>query len=174
MPYLDKAKQKAYNAKRRLDPAYRAQFNEWRKQYRKLHPEKLRAENAKYRTPEKVKEYSRRDRMKHQPKRTAQHREYVKKNHVRVRIYNRNRFLLKRFGITFEQLEEMYVKQNGRCAICNLEFVHRRQLHVDHDHTTGVVREILCNKCNPGLGFWNDDIELMEKAIAYIRKWKTI
>lgn len=47
-------------------------------------------------------------------------------------------------------------------------------LAVDHDHKTGQVRSLLCNRCNAGLGFFREDITLLEKAVEYIQKWTKI
>jgi hypothetical protein len=82
----------------------------------------------------------------------------------------------RRYGITREQYEEMWTRQGGRCAICNRlgSEVHARgkavlRLAVDHDHETGVVRGLLCNGCNLGLGGFDDDPEALERAAAYLR-----
>lgn len=61
---------------------------------------------------------------------------------------------------------------NGLCDICGTEkpgYAGRR-LCIDHDHSTGIVRGMLCQKCNVGLGNFNDNLELLEKAIKYLKK----
>ncbi len=63
----------------------------------------------------------------------------------------------------------MLVRQNGVCAICK-KSPGAITLHVDHDHTTQAVRELLCTKCNVGIGFYDDDPDLMRAAIAYLEK----
>lgn len=78
------------------------------------------------------------------------------------------------YGITLEQYAEMLVAQNGVCAICAKPetVIHRNILNplgVDHDHETGKIRGLLCRKCNSGLGNFNDDPNLMVKAISYLR-----
>lgn len=70
---------------------------------------------------------------------------------------NRNRTVRSRYGISNEQFSEMFKRQNGRCAICKKKSI--KQLCVDHDHNTGIVRGLLCHKCNIGLGWldWSND-----------------
>jgi hypothetical protein len=81
--------------------------------------------------------------------------------------------LMKNYGITAAQYDEMYEAQNGKCDCCKRpEAEFKRGLHVDHDHVTGQVRALLCTKCNPGLGYFDDDIEKLEMAIAYLKKFK--
>jgi hypothetical protein len=84
--------------------------------------------------------------------------------------------LKKRYGITLEQYNEMAAAQRGKCAICGLDPStvedwppHHRVLHVDHDHTTGAIRSLLCNHCNRAVGFLRDDASLAEKVRDYIR-----
>lgn len=55
------------------------------------------------------------------------------------------------------------------CAICGCS-QDDRTIHLDHDHSTGKIREPLCTSCNTGLGLLRDDPELLEAAIAYLRK----
>jgi hypothetical protein len=72
-----------------------------------------------------------------------------------------------------EDYNRMYAAQEGKCACCgkhSSEF--RRGLHVDHDHATGQVRALLCTKCNPGIGYFDDSIEKLEMAIQYLKKFK--
>lgn len=75
-----------------------------------------------------------------------------------------------RHGITIEQYEQMLEAQDHKCAIClrypknNL----KNPWHVDHDHATGKVRGILCHSCNTALGNFNDDPEILEKALEYL------
>ena len=82
-----------------------------------------------------------------------------------------------RYGITEEQYTEMYNSQNGKCAICGKEetATHNTsnkvlKLAVDHCHTTGKVRELLCQKCNRGIGKFDEDPDLFDKAKQYVLK----
>jgi hypothetical protein len=78
--------------------------------------------------------------------------------------------ILKMYGITEGQYDEMLKAQNFGCAICQSIGPGRNDGHfaIDHDHETGIVRGLLCQKCNCGIGFFDDDINRMERAIAYM------
>lgn len=91
--------------------------------------------------------------------------ERYEKNKLRIR---RSR-LWRKFKITPEEYDELLKKQNGVCAICSGRD-EKKELAVDHDHTTGKIRGLLCSNCNPGIGFMKDSIELLEKAIAYLKE----
>jgi hypothetical protein len=54
------------------------------------------------------------------------------------------------------------------CALCFTS--DPKKLCIDHDHSTGQVRGLLCHSCNAGLGAFNDDIQLLHRAMAYVRK----
>lgn len=80
---------------------------------------------------------------------------------------SRKNFLLKlRYGIDEDEFQRLVTLQDGMCAICKI----RPAEHVDHDHETGKVRQILCFYCNRGLGKFKDDPERMERAIEYLAK----
>lgn len=83
---------------------------------------------------------------------------------------NRDTKLRKAYGITLDEYNTMLEAQGGVCAICKgTEGMSRDvQMAVDHCHTTGKVRGILCSHCNRGLGFFKDNIESLKAAIKYL------
>ncbi|KQO05064.1 hypothetical protein ASF06_18645 [Agreia sp. Leaf244] len=80
----------------------------------------------------------------------------------------RRRRLRERYKLTTEEFDELRESQAGRCAICGKEDSSESGLVVDHDHRTGRVRGLLCNGCNVGLGFLQDDHEVLTAAAAYL------
>jgi hypothetical protein len=83
------------------------------------------------------------------------------------------RFIQKTYGISYEEYKELEKSQNGVCAICkNPDSPNSRtdRLFVDHCHTTGEVRGLLCSKCNQGLGLFNDNQSLLTNAISYLNR----
>lgn len=81
--------------------------------------------------------------------------------------------LKRRYGLTVDQFKSIYDTQKGCCACCgDYESDFKRGLHVDHDHATGQVRALLCTRCNPGLGYFEDSVEKLEMAIKYLKKFK--
>lgn len=78
-----------------------------------------------------------------------------------------------RFGITPEQYNAMLEAQGGVCAICKKPEMERqngaiRKLSVDHCHTTGVIRGLLCAKHNKAIGVFDDDADLLASAASYV------
>jgi hypothetical protein len=82
----------------------------------------------------------------------------------RRRATSRNRHLNRAYGISDEVFQQMVVDQGGRCLICR----RKRKLCVDHCHTTGKVRGLLCQPCNKGIGALRDDPELVLRAAEYL------
>lgn len=82
-----------------------------------------------------------------------------------VKRQNKNRWLRRRYNLTIAEYDELVKVQNGRCLIC-----HEKcdRLYVDHDHSTGEVRGLLCDRCNKGLGCFKDSPELLSNAIIYL------
>lgn len=76
-----------------------------------------------------------------------------------------------RYGISLEEYEKRVAAQNG-CDICGGECSTGRNLSVDHNHQTGKIRGLLCSKCNQGIGYFRDNIEALQNAINYLRKYK--
>lgn len=78
--------------------------------------------------------------------------------------------LKSRYGIPPGTYRKMLELQNGNCLICDIsESAHGKRLFVDHCHTTGTVRGLLCNECNKGLGCFKDNPEYFLKAIEYLK-----
>lgn len=70
------------------------------------------------------------------------------------------------YGISVEEYQAIYEKQEGKCAICKKPF---EVLHVDHCHNSDRVRGLLCGNCNLGIGNLQDSIELLQSAIEYLK-----
>lgn len=81
---------------------------------------------------------------------------------------------LKKYGLTEEQFMQMHEDQKGKCVICSAEIptIHENRYEsccVDHCHSSGKVRGLLCWDCNVGLGKFFDNPQLLEKAAEYLR-----
>lgn len=84
------------------------------------------------------------------------------------------RYYRNQYGISIEQYESMLEEQGHKCAICKAEEGSKRDgkriaLAVDHSHTTGKVRGLLCSGCNTGIGLFKENINLMKRAAAFLR-----
>jgi len=88
----------------------------------------------------------------------------------------KRKYMYKRlYGVTIAQYEEMYTKQNGLCAICGnsetMKFKSKlKKLCVDHNHTTGKIRALLCDSCNKCVGLSKENIFTLSNMIDYLRK----
>lgn len=94
----------------------------------------------------------------------AEAKKYVEREPERVARSYRKAKLRYKYGLSSAEFDEMVLKQNGLCAICSED----APLSVDHCHSTGAVRGLLCIACNFGLGHFRDDAELLAKAIKYL------
>lgn len=95
-----------------------------------------------------------------------------RERHPNWREYAKNRQLKHTYGITLERYREMLSEQSGKCAICSKEHRegHRKGLVVDHNHTTGKVRGLLCYGCNAAIGHLREDERLFKTALAYLNR----
>lgn len=77
-------------------------------------------------------------------------------------------YIYRIYGIHPQRFEELLEEQGGVCAICRGECAMNPRLSVDHDHDSGLIRGLLCNRCNIGLGRFREQPELLRRAAEYI------
>ena len=77
---------------------------------------------------------------------------------------------LRRYGITEQVWDHMLARQGGRCAVCRTDTPGGRgeSWHIDHDHVTGQVRGLLCQRCNVAIGMLEDSPDLIRAALRYV------
>lgn len=102
------------------------------------------------------------------PCRSIQGKRYIKNNPDKVKST-----WLRKYNLTLEQYKDLITNQNGCCAICFLSLDMGLHTCVDHCHKTGKTREILCRKCNAGLGHFKDNIDILKSAVKYLKKYST-
>lgn len=81
---------------------------------------------------------------------------------------------LKIYGLSLKEYDLLLEQQEGKCAICGTDDPKGQskagRFYVDHNHTTGEVRGLLCNDCNTGIGLLKDNPEVLLKAALYLTK----
>ena len=112
----------------------------------------------------------------------AANKEKAKELRKKWRDKNKNYWkewdLMRKYSISEGQYQEMLTAQDNKCIICNNKenVKHKsgviKRLAVDHCHSTGKVRGLLCYRCNTSIGKFEDSIELLESAINYLKKHK--
>jgi hypothetical protein len=98
----------------------------------------------------------------------------IAKDEKKTRKRLKKNALRSRFGISEEVYEWMLQVQGEKCAICKRPAAdtYYGTLSVDHDHRTNVVRGLLCQPCNLGLGQFADNATILDEAAAYVRRFK--
>ena len=77
--------------------------------------------------------------------------------------------LTNKYNIDLDTFNEMYTLQKGKCYICEKD-ITGKEVKVDHNHTTGKVRKLLCHNCNTSLGLLNEDKNLLMKCVDYLKE----
>jgi hypothetical protein len=77
---------------------------------------------------------------------------------------------LKKYGITLEQYNQKLVENNNSCEICKKPFTETPA--IDHDHTTGQFRSLLCDNDNTALGLMKENLATLESSMSYLKKYK--
>lgn len=112
------------------------------------------------------------------PERKARQREYRRRwNYkragradARTPEQRRAAHLRQKYKISLADYQRLYKAQEGKCSICKTA---HDTLFVDHCHTSGAVRELLCNHCNTALGFLRDNPDAATSAAEYLKRHKS-
>lgn len=151
-------------------------MREYMRAWRKANPEKIKTGNRNWKIAnldiwkERRRESSRRYRIKHPDKMLAFKNAWNKANLEKVRLQAQRTYLKCNYGLTLEQRDELFAKQNYQCAICkSSEPRSVKGWHIDHCHNTKRVRGILCHFCNLILGHAKDNEGTLINAIEYLR-----
>jgi len=139
------------------------------------------------RTKEYWREYRRKYYLQHKEEMDKKSKQWAKNNKFKVnkksREWRKNnpekrklvelRYKCKIYGISLEEYEKMFEKQNGLCAVCgNTNLRYKKSLSIDHCHKTNMVRGLLCDDCNLAIGLMNDDIKILKKAVKYLKEYE--
>lgn len=113
-------------------------------------------------------------------KQRASNKAWIEKNKERAKAsqkrwrakqdpsYNRRKQLAK-YNLSLDDYDELLAAQNGKCAICLKSPAENKNLNVDHCHTTGKVRGLLCFRCNFGLSYFAEDYENLTRAAEHVK-----
>jgi hypothetical protein len=121
------------------------------KEWRKANPDKVKAQNTRSNTKRRINETGYFD-----PNRKEEWSRAKRSAHLK-----------RKYGITIEEFERISKDQGDRCKTC-LRGTDEIWLCVDHCHTSGKIRGLLCNTCNSALGGVNDNVETLENMIEYL------
>jgi formate dehydrogenase maturation protein FdhE len=136
------------------------------REYRKTHKQELSVANRKWREAnrERIREYQHRSRKVH----SERAREYDRQWREKHPGYDREIQQKHYYGMLPGEYEQRLAEQNGVCAICG--DTPKKSLGVDHNHKTGAIRGLLCDRCNVGLGCFADIPERLRKAADYLKR----
>lgn len=91
--------------------------------------------------------------------------DYYSKNKETLSSKRKDYYYRSKYGLSVGEVSELKTEFNNECYICG-----EKETVVDHCHTTGKVRGVLCNRCNQGLGSFRDNKTYLKKAIRYLDK----
>lgn len=98
-------------------------------------------------------------------------REQNRVRHAAMPARRRENWRKQKYGLTQSQIDAMLITQGGVCAICaTTQPGGQGTWHVDHDHSSGKIRGLLCQRCNVGLGNFQDQPDRLRVAANYLEK----
>ena len=148
-----------------MEKTNKEEIKRYYKQYYKDNKEKIDRRTTKWykNNVEKAREYMKQYCKNHREEK----KKYDKEHKEELKEYRTQYYIKKLYGLSHEGWLKLYKNQDGRCAICKKLFEKPSDACVDHNHKTDEVRGLLCKNCNFGLGYFNDDLEIVKEAINY-------
>lgn len=157
--------EKVREARQRYRAKNKDLLNARARQWRADNPERVQQQYAD--SAERRREYQR-ERYKQNPEKIiARNREYAQRPEIVVRT--RERALARKYGMTYAEYHALNVAQEGKCAACGGP-PGQIGMVVDHNHTTGAVRGLLCGRCNSALGLLGDSAAKVAQLLDYVRR----
>lgn len=141
------------------------------REYRKRHGDEIRAkERARYHSRKaEMQAKSRKDYAENRTERIAASRKWQREHPEQVADAYRRHNLWRWYRMTVKEFDELFASQDRKCAICRCsEVPAKHHWHVDHNHSTGQIRGILCSSCNLVLGHSKDDPNTLRAAADYL------
>lgn len=170
------AREPIYRALKRLDPERRRrelEFGRKNGRKRRLKPEYLARVRA-YRSRPEIKAHinnrERQRRRNYSPEIKEKWRAWYRARYLREREGRSVSYRMRRYGLTLDQFHAMFEAQGELCAICHDVLT---KPNVDHNHRTGATRQLLCNRCNVGLGQFRENPTFLRDAAQYLERHLT-
>ena len=147
----------------------RLAWNQYMREWRLKNPDKYKVNlakaRAKFASGERVRKPRVHSGYESAEAKAAVNAGYYSKNRDRIRALQGGRI----HGISAEEYTE---RRSQPCAICGVLKVEPGKrgsgMHIDHDHRTGKIRGTLCDRCNRGIGMFDDSVEKLQAAIQYL------
>jgi len=145
-------------------------MNAKNKEYRERKKEEINTQRKEYRQNNKTKiaERDKEYRSKNAEQTRLRSAEWYANNKERTK----NSRLLRKYNISLDDYNKMLIEQEGKCWICSMkaEDEINKVLVVDHNHLTGKVRGLLCNRCNTAIGLLQESQEILQKVSKYLHE----
>ena len=100
----------------------------------------------------------------------TQRKQYRQDNKEKIKTYYKQHRLKQKYNLSRDEYNEMLSNQEGKCGICKEVMI---KICVDHNHNTGAVRELLCDRCNTAFGSFKEDPSILRAAAIYAEKYNT-
>lgn len=116
----------------------------------------------------KRREYFRAWKEKNAESQSKKRREWYHKNKHLQKDVRKWAHIQSRYGLTRRDYESMWLRQGGKCPVCDQIELNGKSMHIDHDHATGRVRGLLCGPCNRFIGLARENIHTLHGAADYL------
>lgn len=141
----------------------------YNKSYYEKNKDKIKEAQKRYyqKTKEQRKQYNKGYQKKNLDKFRAGNKRYYEKYGDKIKKRHKEYNLKRTYGIDIVTYNKLLESQNYKCPVCGDVLISP---HLDHNHTTGVIRGILCQRCNMAMGLLKEDIKILNSMINYISR----